>query len=398
VNLAFSEEDLAFRQEVLDFLAQELPDDIRDRCARGYHLPPQDQIRWQKVLNARGWLAPNWPLEYGGTGWSLTQKYICAQEFARASAPNLSNFGITMLGPVLIAFGSQKQKDEYLPRILNSDIQWCQGYSEPGAGSDLASLKTRAVRDGDDYVINGQKVWTSYAHWADMMFCLVRTNPDVKAQEGISFILIDMKTPGIEVRPIVGLDMGHTLNEVFLDNVRVPVANRVGEENKGWTYAKYLLQHERNFVARVAQSRFLVEKLKTIAKEQRVGDGYLIDSADFRRRLNGLEIDLRALEYTELRYLSNQLQDKPAGPEPSVMKVKGTELQHALKKLLVESLGVYAAPYENDMMPIDSDYLDIGPDHMQGIMAEHLYGRAATIFGGSNEIQRNIVARMLLRS
>jgi alkylation response protein AidB-like acyl-CoA dehydrogenase len=397
LNLAFSEEDLIFRQEVRDFLAEHLPEDIRERCARGYHLCREDQVRWQKILNARGWIAPNWPEEYGGTGWSLTQKYICAQEFARGHAPNLSNFGITMLGPVLIAFGSQEQKDYYLPRILNSDIQWCQGYSEPGAGSDLASLKTRAVRDGDDYVINGQKIWTSYAHWADMMFCLVRTDPDAKAQEGISFILIDMKTPGIEVRPIVGLDMGHTLNEVFLDDVRVPVANRVGEENKGWTYAKYLLQHERNFVARVAQSRQLVEKLKTVSREQRVGDGTLADSADFRRRLNALEIDLRALEYTELRYLSNQLQGKPAGPEPSVMKVKGTELQQALKKLLVESLGVYGAPYENDMMPIDSDYLEIGPDYMQGIMAEHLYGRAATIFGGSNEIQRNIVARMLLR-
>ena len=224
----------------------------------------------------------------------------------------------------------------------------------------------------------------------------MRTDPDAKAQEGISFILIDMTTPGIEIKPIIGLDMGHTLNEVFLDNVRVPVENRVGEENKGWTYAKYLLQKERNFVARVAQSRHLVERLKTIAGEQRVGESYLIDSADFRRRLTVLEIDLRALEYTELRYLSKELQGEPIGPQPSILKIKGSEIQQGLKQLLVESLGMYSAPYENDMMPIESDYLEVGPEHMHGIMAEHLYGRAATIFGGSNEIQRNIIARMLL--
>lgn len=328
MNLAFSDEDLAFREEVREFLDKRLPEDIRDRCARGYIVGNDDLIRWQKILHAQGWMAPNWPVEYGGTGWTLTQKYIAAQEFASASAP-LPTFGITMLGPVLIAFGSDAQKAFYLPRILNSEDVWCQGYSEPGAGSDLARLKTRAVREDDHYTINGHKLWTSYAHWANRMFALVRTDPDVKAQEGISFILIDMNTPGIEIKPIIGLDMGHTLNEVFLDNVRVPVENRVGEENKGWTYAKYLLQKERNFVARVAQSRHLVERLKTIAGEQQVGDGVLIDSADFKRRLISLEI---------------------------------------------------------------------GPPHMQGIMAEHLYGRAATIFGGSNEIQRNILARLMLRS
>ena len=396
MNLVFSEADLAFQQEVRDFLVQRLPVDIRDRCARGYIVGNEDLIRWQKILNEQGWMAPNWPVEYGGTGWSLTQKYIAAREFASACAP-LPTFGITMLGPVLIAFGSDAQKARYLPRILKSDDVWCQGYSEPGAGSDLARLKTRAVRDGDQYIVNGQKLWTSYAHWADMMFCLVRTDPDAKAQEGISFILIDMKIPGIEIRPIIGLDMGHTLNEVFLEDVRVPVENLVGEENKGWTYAKYLLQKERTFVARVAQSRHLVARLKIIAAEQRVGDGHLIDSADFKRRLTSLEIDLRALEYSELRYLSRELHGEKIGLESSILKIKGSEIQQGLKKLLVESLGMYSAPYENDMMPIDSDYLSIGPQHMQGIMAEHLYGRGASIFGGSNEIQRNILARQLLR-
>jgi alkylation response protein AidB-like acyl-CoA dehydrogenase len=397
LNLAFSDEDLAFRQTVRDFLAEQLPDDIRERVSSGYIVGRKDQIRWQKILDKQGWMVPNWPVEYGGTGWTLTQKYICAQEFASGCAP-LGVFGVTMLGPVLIAFGNEQQKAHYLPRILNSEHLWCQGYSEPGAGSDLARLKTRAVRNGDHYVISGQKIWTSYAHWADMMFCLVRTDPDAKAQEGISFVLIDMKSPGIEVRPIIGLDMGHTLNEVILDDVRIPIENLVGEENKGWTYAKYLLQHERNFVARVAQSGHLVEKLKRVAHEQRAGGAYLIDNADFKRRLSSLEIDLRALEYTELRYLSKQLQGDSVGPEPSVLKIKGSEIQQGLKQLLVESLGVYSAPYENDAMPVESDYLSIGPDYMQGIMAEHLYGRAATIFGGSNEIQRNIISRLLLKS
>jgi alkylation response protein AidB-like acyl-CoA dehydrogenase len=397
LNLAFSDEDLAFRQTVRDFLAEQLPDDIRERVSSGYIVGRKDQIRWQKILDKQGWMVPNWPVEYGGTGWTLTQKYICAQEFASGCAP-LGVFGVTMLGPVLIAFGNEQQKAHYLPRILNSEHLWCQGYSEPGAGSDLARLKTRAVRNGDHYVISGQKIWTSYAHWADMMFCLVRTDPDAKAQEGISFVLIDMKSPGIEVRPIIGLDMGHTLNEVILDDVRIPIENLVGEENKGWTYAKYLLQHERNFVARVAQSGHLVEKLKRVARQQRAGGAYLIDNADFKRRLSSLEIDLRALEYTELRYLSKQLQGDSVGPEPSVLKIKGSEIQQGLKQLLVESLGVYSAPYENDAMPVESDYLSIGPDYMQGIMAEHLYGRAATIFGGSNEIQRNIISRLLLKS
>jgi alkylation response protein AidB-like acyl-CoA dehydrogenase len=320
LNLAFSEEDLTFRQDVKDFLAARLPEDIRDRCARGHIVGSEDLVRWQKILYAQGWMAPNWPVEYGGTGWTLTQKYIAAQEFSNACAP-LPTFGITMLGPVLIAFGNQAQKAYYLPRILKSDDVWCQGYSEPGAGSDLAQLKTRAVRDGDHYLINGHKIWTSYAHWANRMFCLVRTDPNAKAQEGISFILIDMSSAGIEVKPIIGLDMGHTLNEVFLDNVKVPVENLVGEENKGWTYAKYLLQKERNFVARVAQSRHLVQRLKTIASEQRVGEGCVLDSPDFRRRLTSLEVDLRALEYTELRYLSKDLSGETVGPQPSVMKI-----------------------------------------------------------------------------
>jgi alkylation response protein AidB-like acyl-CoA dehydrogenase len=398
LDLSFSSQDLNFQQQVRTFFAEKLPDDIRNRCDRGLLMGKDELIRWQSILNQQGWLVPNWPEHHGGPGWTLTQKYIFSQEFANASAPLVSPFGIAMIGPVLIEFGSEQQKKRYLPRILNSEQFWCQGYSEPGAGSDLASLKTRAVRDGDHYVINGQKIWTSYAHWADMMFCLVRTDPHAKAQEGISFILIDMKSPGIEIKPIIGMDMGHTLNEVFFDNVKVPVENLVGEENKGWTYAKFLLQKERNFVARVSQSKRMIERIKDIAHQQRVGRGFLIDSADFKRRITQFEIDLMALEYTELRFLARQIDGQPVGPEPSILKIRGTEIQQGLKQLLVESLGMYAAPYENDKMTIESDFLSIGPDYMHGILAEHLYGRASSIFGGSNEIQRNIIARMLLRS
>ena len=395
MNLAFSDKDLLFVQELQAFLAEELPDEIRDRCARGLIVGNEDLIRWQRILYDRGWMAPNWPVEYGGTGWTLTQKYIAAREFAAACAP-LPTFGITMLGPVLIAFGNAEQKAFYLPRILKSEDVWCQGYSEPGAGSDLASLKTRAVREGDDYLVNGQKIWTSYAHWANRMFCLVRTDAVAKPQKGISFLLIDMDTPGIEIKPIIGLDMGHTLNEVFLSDVRVPVKNRVGEENEGWTYAKYLLQKERSFVARVAQSRHLVQRLKRIASEQKVGAEYLLGSAEFCRRMTRLEIDLQALEYTELRYLSKELQGEPVGPEPSILKIRGSEIQQGLKQLLVESLGMYGVPYENDSMKLSDSYMEVGPDHRHGILAEHLYGRGATIFGGSNEIQRNIISRLLL--
>ncbi|MZR29305.1 acyl-CoA dehydrogenase family protein [Sneathiella litorea] len=396
MDLTFSKEDLAFRDEVREFLATSLPADVKDRCDRGLHPTKEGQTRWQKILNEKGWMAPNWPVEYGGTGWTITQKYIAAQEFGYAAAPVATAFGVSMVGPVIYTFGNQEQKDYYLPRILNSDDWWCQGYSEPGSGSDLASLQTKAVRDGDDYIVNGQKIWTSYAHYADMIFCLVRTDSSVKQQEGISFLLIDMKTPGITVKPIIGIDKEHSLNEVFFEDVRVPVVNRIGEENKGWTYAKFLLGNERTSIARVGRSKRQVERLKEIAKAERSGGRPLSEDTDFINKLTRIEVDLMALEYTELRMLSMIANGKQLSAEPSLLKIKGTEIQQRLTNLLVESFGMYGAPYEAERSYAGRNEAPVGPDYAHGPMAEHLYLRAATIYGGSNEIQRNIVSKMVL--
>ena len=396
MDLSFSKEDLTFREEVREFLATSLPADVKDRCDRGLHPTKEGQTRWQRILNDQGWMAPNWPVEYGGTGWTITQKYIASHEFGHAAAPIAMPFGVSMVGPVIYTFGNQEQKDKYLPRILNSDDWWCQGYSEPGSGSDLASLQTKAVRDGDHYVVNGQKIWTSYAQNADMIFCLVRTDSSVKQQEGISFLLIDMKTPGITVKPIIGLDLEHSLNEVFFEDVRVPVANRIGEENKGWTYAKFLLGNERTGIARVARSKRQVERLREIAGAERCGGGTLLDDPDFINKLTRIEVDLMALEYTELRYLSMIASGKQLSAEPSLLKIKGTEIQQRLTELLVESLGMYGAPYEAERSYEGRNEAPVGPDYAHGPMSEHLYLRASTIYGGSNEIQRNIVSKMVL--
>ena len=396
MDLSFSKEDLAFQGEVREFLATSLPKDVQDRCDRGLHPTKEMQVRWQKILNEKGWMAPNWPKEYGGTGWTISQKYIAAHEFGQASAPIALPFGVSMVGPVIYTFGNPEQKAKYLPRILNSDDWWCQGYSEPGSGSDLASLQTKAVRDGDHYVVNGQKIWTSFAHLADMIFCLVRTDSSAKQQEGISFLLIDMKTPGITVKPIYGLDKENTLNEVFFEDVRVPVENRIGEENKGWTYAKFLLGNERTGIARVARSKRQIVRLREIAAAEKSGGKPLAEDQDFINKLTRLEVDLMALEYTELRYLSMIAKGKKLTAEPSLLKIKGTEIQQRLTGLLVESLGMYGAPYEPERAYEGRNEAPVGPDYANGPMAEHLYLRAATIYGGSNEIQRNIVSKMVL--
>ncbi|WP_334128205.1 acyl-CoA dehydrogenase family protein [Sneathiella sp.] len=396
MDLSFSKDDLAFRDEVREFLRTSLPADVKERFDRGLHPTREGQIRWQKILNEKGWMAPNWPKEYGGTGWTITQKYIAAHEFGHASAPPPMSFGVSMVGPVIYTFGTPEQKEYYLPRILNSDDWWCQGYSEPGSGSDLASLQTKAVRDGDHYIVNGQKIWTTFAQHADMIFCLVRTDSSAKQQEGISFLLIDMKTPGITVKPIIGIDKEHSLNEVFFEDVRVPVKNRIGEENKGWTYAKFLLGHERNNIARVARSKRQVERLRAFAQTERSGGRPLAEDPDFINKLTRIEVDLMALEYTELRYISMLSHGKNLTAEPSVLKIKGTEVQQRLTSLLVETLGMYGAPYEAEKNFEGRNEARVGPDYAFGPMAEHLYLRAATIYGGSNEIQRNIISKMVL--
>ena len=395
MDLEFSPEDLAFRDEVRAFIAESYPAQLRGKQDEGDELTRDDFLSWHRVLAAKGWVAPAWPAEYGGTGWTSTQRYIWSEETARADCIRLMPFGLAMVGPVIYTFGTPEQKAKFLPRILSGEDWWCQGYSEPGAGSDLASLRTKAVPDGDDYVVNGQKTWTTMAQYADWGFFLVRTNTDAKMQEGISFLLIDMKSPGIEVRPIITLGGEHEVNEVWLDNVRVPMANRVYEENKGWTCAKFLLAHERVGIAGVASSKRGVEKLKTVAATEMDGDRALIANPFFRRKVAELEIDLAALEYTELRTLAGLAAGKNPGPESSVLKIKGSEIQQRLTELTLEMAGHYGAPYYRGFGEGDNEH-PIGPEWANRSAPSYFNMRKTTIYGGSNEIQRNVIAKMVL--
>jgi alkylation response protein AidB-like acyl-CoA dehydrogenase len=398
MQLQFTADELAFRDEVRGFLREALPAHIREQVIHTpSYVSTADVRAWHRIVYERGWVAPNWPAEHGGTGWTATQKYIYDEEYQAAHCPRLSPFGLGMVGPVIYTFGTKEQKDRYLPTILSGDEFWCQGYSEPGSGSDLASLKTRAVRDGDDYVVNGQKIWTSHAHHADMMFCLVRTDASGKPQEGISFLLIDMKTPGITVRPIISMDGGHYLNEVFFVDARVPVANRIGEENKGWTYAKFLLGHERTGIAGVGKSKAKAQRLKEIAARESNGTAPLIDDVSFRQRLADIEVKLAALEHTQLRMLSAEEAGEKWGAEVSMLKITGTEIEQALNELAIEAVAYYGLPYELGVQRPEANLEPIGPDYGVGLMTEHLLRRAASIYGGTNEIQRNILAKQVLR-
>jgi hypothetical protein len=395
MNLDFSAEDIAFRDEVRAFIAENYPAELRGKQDEGDELSKEDFLSWHKVLAKKGWVAPAWPVEYGGTGWSQTQRYIWSEETARADCIRLMPFGLAMVGPVIYAFGTPEQKAHFLPRILSGEDWWCQGYSEPGAGSDLASLRTKAVRDGDDYVVNGQKTWTTMAQHADWGFFLVRTDNDAKMQEGISFLLIDMKSPGIEVRPIITLGGEHEVNEVWLDNVRVPVSNRVYEENKGWTCAKFLLAHERVGIAGVASSKRGVEKVKAIAATEMDGERSLLANPFFRRKVAELEIDLAALEYTELRTLAGMAAGNNPGPESSVLKIKGSEIQQRLTELTLEMAGHYGAPYFRGFGEGDNEH-PIGQEWANRAAPTYFNARKTTIYGGSNEIQRNVIAKMVL--
>jgi len=392
MDLSFSPQEESFRRDVRDFIATSLPKEVKGK-ARSDFEGRDEYLVWHRILYKQGWIAPLWPKEYGGTGWTVTQRYIFNEECARAEAPLALPFGIAMVGPVIFTFGNDEQKKKYLPRILSGDDWWCQGYSEPGAGSDLASLKTRAVREGDHYIVNGQKTWTTLAQFADWIFCLVRTDPNVKSQEGITFLLIDMKTPGITVKPIIVLDGAQEVNEVFFDNVKVPVENRVGEENKGWTYAKFLLVHERSGIAGVARSKKAIERLREIAAAETIDGEPLIDTDDFARKVAELEIDLAALEYTELRTLAAEAKGGHAGPESSILKIKGTEIQQRITELTVEAIGYYGYPNERGLG--DNEY-PVGPDYAEGAAGRYFNMRKASIYGGSNEIQRNIIAKAVL--
>ena len=399
MDLDFRAEDLAFQEEARSFIDTHWP--VSLRTPRGVNSEygkelPSTVRRWFDALIARGWSAPHWPVEHGGTDWSPTQHYIWDRETARAGAPNAAPFGMTMLAPVLWTWGTPEQQANFLPKIREHQMSWCQGYSEPGAGSDLASLATRAVRDGDHYVVNGTKIWTSGAHAADWMFCLVRTDPKPKKkQEGISFLLIDMKTPGINVTPILILGNQHTVNSVTLTDVRVPVTNLVGEQDRGWTYAKALLTHERTGIAGVARTQAEIIKLRKLANDTQADGACLIDDALFRTKLEEVEVLCLALEMTELRTLAAVESGKAPGPESSLLKIRGTELQQRVSDLQMEALGSYVAPYVDPAREGDNE-LPIGPAQALPALRGMLYGRAATIFGGSNEIQRNIIAKAVL--
>ena len=396
MDLRFTPEEEAFRDEVRTFLRDELPSRIADKVRTGKRLTKQDIVDWHAILNARGWYANHWPVDYGGPGWSVVQAYIFDVETAHAHAPRISPFGVSMLGPVLIKYGSQAQRDHWLPRILDGSDWWCQGYSEPGAGSDLASLKTGAVRDGDHYVVNGQKAWTTYGQYADMMFCLVRTSTTGKKQEGISFLLIDMNSPGVEVRPVVLLDGEPEVNEVFFTDVRVPVANLVGEENKGWTYAKYLLTYERTNIAGVGASMAAFEHLRHVAETQQKGGRPLADDPLFAARLARLEIDLETMKTTNLRVLAAAGAGAMPIAESSMLKIRGTEIMQEITSLLRRALGPYAQPFVSEALDGGYNGEPVGPAYAAPVAADYFNNRKLSIFGGSNEIQREIITKAIL--
>src|ERR1700680_255689 len=398
MDLRFTPEELAFRDEVRAFFRANLPESIRTKLVEGKHLAKAHIVAWQRTLNQKGWAGANWPVEWGGTGWTPVQQYIFQEELQLTPAPQPLGFGVTMVGPVMIAFGSEAQKKRFLPRIANLDDWWCQGFSEPGSGSDLASLRTSAKREGDHYVVNGQKTWTTLAQHADWIFCLVRTDTAAKKQEGISFLLIDMKSPGITVRPITTIDGGREVNEVFFDDVRVPVENLVGQENKGWDYAKFLLGNERTGMARVGMSKERIRRLKELAAMERDGDKPLIEDERFRAKLAAVEVELKALEMTQLRVVADARRngDKP-DPKSSILKIKGSEIQQAITELLLELVGPYALPYQPEYLEDERwNEPPVGPEWAGALAPAYFNYRKVSIYGGSNEIQHNIIAKAIL--
>lgn len=396
MDLAFTAEELAFRDEARRFFRTEIPQSIRDKVAEGEGLTRDDMIMSQRILNARGWATPNWPVQWGGQAWSPVQVYMYQDEMQQAHAPSPIGFNVTMVGPVIAQFGSEEQKQHFLPKTANADIFWCQGFSEPGSGSDLASLRTRAERKGDKYVVNGQKIWTTLAQYADWIFCLVRTDPAAKKQEGISFILVDMKTPGITVRPIITIDGGREVNEVFFDNVEVPAENLVGQENKGWDYAKFLLGNERTGIARVGASKAKVARIKELASMERIGDVPLIEDPRFREKLATVEVELKALEMTQLRVVADERKREKGkqNPASSILKLKGSVIQQQLTELLMDVVGPYVLPYQRDFEGRNEEV--VGPDYATEAAPMYFNYRKVSIYGGSNEIQRNIIAKAIL--
>jgi alkylation response protein AidB-like acyl-CoA dehydrogenase len=400
MRLEFTDEEQAFRDEVRTFLGEQLSSDISDKVLNGYELGREDHLLWQRRLHERGWGGMGWPVEFGGPGWNPVQQYIFEEESALAGGPRLIPFGTKMVAPVIMAFGSTAQQQRFLPKISAGEEWWCQGYSEPGAGSDLASLKTRAVRDGDYYVVNGQKTWNTLGQYADWIFCLVRTDAEAKQQAGITFLLIDMKSPGITVRPIMLLDGGHEVNEVWFEDVRVPIENRIGEENRGWTYAKFLLGHERTNIAGIGIAKRELARLKRIAARERRRGRPLIEDALFAAQIAQVEVDLWALEITNLRALSAERLSSAAGPEASILKIKGTEIHQSISELMMLAVGPYALPFRREAMEagwqFDPTREPPGPRYASTLAAAYLNQRKLSIFGGTNEIQKNIISKMIV--
>lgn len=398
MELRYTPDEIQFRDEVRAFFRTAQPAHIRRKMELGQRLAKEDIVDWQRILNAKGWAVPSWPVEWGGTGWGPVKTYIFKEEMQLAPAPDPLGFNVSMVGPVLIAFGSEAQKKHFLPKVANCDYWFCQGFSEPGAGSDLASLRTAAKRDGDHYIVNGQKIWTSRAQHADWMFCLVRTKTEGKPQTGISYLLIDVKTPGLTIRPIFTIDGEHHFNEVFFDNVKVPAENLVGEENKGWSYAKYLLGNERLGIARVGASKYRLQRAKQLAAGVYIGDIPLSETERFREKVAAVEVELKALEITQMRVVANSVHLPPGAPDPtsSILKLKGTELQQATTEILMEVAGPDAMIREQEHLWGTATEPSIGPEWTTTAAADYFYTRASSIYGGSNEIQKNVIAKRIL--
>ena len=397
MDLRLTPDQQAFRDDMRGFFKSALPPAIRDKITAGHHASCEDMVTWTRILNARGWSVPHWPVEFGGTSWDPIRQYIFLDEMQQAAAPPPLAFGASMVGPVIIAFGNAAQQARFLPRIASLDDWWCQGFSEPGAGSDLASLKTTARRDGADYLVNGQKTWTTLAQHANWIFCLVRTDASVKKQEGISFLLIDMATQGVTVRPSQTIDGGHEVNEVFFDDVRVPQENLVGAENKGWDYAKFLLGNERTGIARIGISKERLRRVRTLAGQTHEQGRPFIENRRFAEKLAAVEVELTALEITQLRVVANEARLGHGRPDPasSILKIKGSEIQQATTELLLEVAGPYALPFAAEDW-LGSNQPPVGPDWAGTVAPNYFNMRKVSIYGGSNEIQKNIIAKAIL--
>ena len=397
MNLNFKKEDLIFQEEVRDFINDNLNHITKKKMEEGYHLTKEDMVNWYNKLSTKGWMAPNWPKAYGGTDWTVTQRFIFNNECAEAYAPDGEyTFGVTMVGPVIIKYGTEEQKKYYLPKILSNTHWWCQGYSEPGSGSDLASLSTKAEKVEGGYKINGTKTWTTMAHFADMMFILVRTNSDCKPQEGISFMLLDMKSPGVSVKPIITLDGSHYINMVYLEDVFIPHKNLIYEENKGWTVAKYLLGHERTNNAQVASSKKALSKIRKIAKLKINGTYSLSEDKRFIDKLANCDLRVQALEYDLIKVISNEIKGISPGVEANMLKIRGSEIQQEITELVLEASGYYANSIQNNIIEIGMNEAKVGPSWTSTSAQKYFDMRKTTIYAGSTEIQKNILAKMVL--